>query len=154
MKDIFQTTPFISGLALALGALTQAVMRYYADGYVDRFGPVSVARTLIAIMGLGVVTVTFAAHPYMALAGFAIMGIGTSGIFPLAMSAAAQRTDRPAATNVASFAQIAFTTFLIGPPLLGFVAEEFGIRVSFGIGIPLVILSWLNISSLETTKTK
>lgn len=154
MRDIFQSTPFLSGLALALGALTQAIFRYYADGYVDRFGPVFVARILIAVLGIGVVTVTFAFTPYMALAGFALMGIGTSGIFPLAISAAAQRTDRPSATNVASLAQIAFTTFLIGPPLLGFVAEHFGIRVSFGIGIPLVILSWLNIHSLEATKTK
>lgn len=154
MRDIFQSTPFFSGLALALGALTQAIFRYYADGYVDRFGPVSVARVLIAVLGIGVVVVTFAATPFMALAGFALMGIGTSGIFPLAISAAAQRTDRPAATNVASLAQIAFTTFLIGPPLLGFVAEHFGIRVSFGIGIPLVILSWFNIHSLETTKSK
>ena len=61
--------------------------------------------------------------------------------FPLAMSAAAQRTDRPAATNVASLAQTSFVAFLLGPPLLGYVAEHFGIRWSFGIGIPLVILS-------------
>ena len=51
------------------------------------------------------------------------------------------RTDRPAATNVASLAQISFVAFLLGPPLLGYVAEHFGIRWSFGIGIPLVILS-------------
>lgn len=154
MQDVFHTSPFLNGSALALGALTQAILRYYTDGYVDRFGPVTVARILIAVLGLGVVTVTFAIHPYMALAGFALMGIGTSGIFPLAMSAAAQRTDRPAAVNVASFAQIAFTTYLLGPPLLGIIAEYFGIRVSFGIGIPLVVLSWLSIHSLETTKVK
>ena len=34
-----------------------------------------------------------------------------------------------------------FVAFLLGPPLLGYVAEHFGIRWSFGIGIPLVILS-------------
>ena len=149
MRDIFNTTPFLSGLALAFGALTQAISRYFADGYVDKYGPVSVARTMIAILGLGVVTVTVAINPYMALTGFALIGIGTSGIFPLAMSAAAQRTDRPAATNVASLSQIAFTAFLIGPPLLGFIAEHFGIRLSFGVAIPLIILSWFNIHSLE-----
>ena len=57
------------------------------------------------------------------------------------MSAAAQRTDRPAATNVASLAQTSFVAFLLGPPLLGFVADHFGIRWSFGFGIPLVVLS-------------
>ena len=37
-------------------------------------------------------------------------------IFPLAMSAAAQLTDRAAQTNVASLAQISFVAFLLGPP--------------------------------------
>ena len=59
---------------------------------------------------------------------FALMGIGTSVIFPLAMSASAQLTDRPAPTNVASLAQISFVAFLLGPPLLGYIAEYFGVR--------------------------
>jgi len=67
--------------------------------------------------------------------------VGTSVMFPLAMSAAAQRTDRPAATNVAALAQISFVSFLLGPPLLGFVAEHLGIRWTFGLGLPLVVLS-------------
>ena len=70
----------------------------------------------------------------MALLGFGLMGVGTSVLFPLAMSAAAQRTDRPAAANVASLAQVSFVSFLLAPPLLGFVAEHWGIRTSFGLG--------------------
>ena len=62
-------------------------------------------------------------------------------IFPLAMSAAAQRTDRPAATNVAALAQTSFVSFLLAPPLLGFVAEHLSIRWTFGLGLPLVALS-------------
>jgi MFS family permease len=77
----------------------------------------------------------------LALLGFAMMGVGTSVIFPLAMSAAAQRTDRPAPANVASLAQVSFVAFLLGPPLLGYIADYFGIRWPFGIGLPLVILS-------------
>ena len=66
------------------------------------------------------------------------------------MSAAAQKTDRPAAINVASLAQISFLVFLLAPPILGFIAENFGIRISFGIGLPLVIVSWFFISSLKS----
>ncbi|UXN74183.1 hypothetical protein N8D56_02560 [Devosia sp. A8/3-2] len=76
------------------------------------------------------------------------MGVGTSAIFPLAMSAAAQRTDRPAAVNVAALAQISFVSFLLGPPLLGYIAEHFGIRWAFGIGLPLVALSLFAASAL------
>ena len=71
------------------------------------------------------------------------MGVGSSVIFPLAMSAAAQRTDRAAATKVAALAQLSFVAFLLGPPLLGPLAQRFGIRWSFGVGVPLVLLSFV-----------
>lgn len=32
-------------------------------------------------------------------------------------------------------------SFLLGPPVLGFVAEHLGIRWAFGLGLPLIMLS-------------
>ncbi|MBU1175306.1 MAG: MFS transporter [Alphaproteobacteria bacterium] len=149
MRDTFDTTPFINATAFVFGAFFQAITRFFADGFIERFGPVRVARILLTTLGVGVCAVTFSTHPAVALLGFALMGIGTSAIFPLAVSAAAQRTDRPAAVNVAALAQISFITFLVAPPMLGFVAEHISIRHSFGIGIPLVILSFLTIGALR-----
>jgi MFS family permease len=65
------------------------------------------------------------------------------------MSAAAQRTDRSPATNVAALAQISFVAFLLGPPLLGAVAQAFGIRSAFGVGLPLVALSFVAAAALR-----
>jgi MFS family permease len=141
MKGEFQVSPFLAGFAVALGAFTQAVTRFFADPFVERYSPTLVSRVLLSVLGVGAVIVFFSPVDWLSLVGFGLMGVGTSVIFPLAMSAAAQRTDRPAASNVASLAQISFIAFLLGPPLLGYVAEHFGIRWSFGIGIPLVILS-------------
>lgn len=141
MHKVFDASPFIAGFAVALGAGTQAVTRFFADSFVERYSPDRVSRVLLGVLGVGAVIVLTTPYDWLALVGFALMGVGTSVIFPLAMSAAAQRTDRPAATNVASLAQTSFVAFLLGPPLLGFVADHFGIRWSFGFGIPLVVLS-------------
>ncbi|MEO5805840.1 MFS transporter [Devosia sp.] len=150
MKKLFAVEPFWAGFAVAIGAGAQALARFFADRFVERYSPANVARTLLGILGLGVVLVFFSQRPWLSLAGFAMMGVGTSAIFPLAMSAAAQRTDRPAAVNVAALAQTAFVAFLLGPPLLGFIAEHFGIRWAFGIGIPLVAISLLSTGSLSS----
>ncbi|KNZ33568.1 MAG: MFS transporter [Methylibium sp. NZG] len=150
MRDVFGSAPFVAGSAVAIGALTQAVTRFFADRFVERFSPVGVARVLLLVLGAGALMVFAAPSGAVALLGFAVMGVGTSAIFPLAMSAAAQRTDRPAATNVAALAQISFVAFLLGPPLLGFVAEHWGIRWSFGLGLPLVALSWWAAGSLRS----
>ncbi len=148
MTKIFRSAPFLAGAAVALGAGAQALTRFFADAFVEKYSPTSVARVLVVIMGVGVVLVFFAPAEWIALLGFALLGVGTSAIFPLAMSAAAQRTDRPAAINVAAFAQTSFVTFLLAPPVLGFIAEHWGIRWSFGIGMPFVILSLLTASAL------
>ena len=149
MRDVFAATPFIGGLAVATGAFTQGLTRYVADGFVERHSPVAIARALLAVLGLGALMVSFAASSAVALLGFALMGVGTSVMFPLAMSAAAQRSDRPAATNVAALAQISFVSFLLAPPLLGFVAERLGIRWAFGFGLPLLALSLAVSSALR-----
>ena len=148
MRDVFSASPLIATLAFSLGALSQATLRYFADGFIDRYGPQRVAKTMLVLLGGGATLVTFAPTAGLALLGFVLIGAGASTIFPLAMSAAAQRTDRDAATNVAALAQISFITFLVAPPLLGFIGEYFGIRVSFGVALPLVVLSWFTLYAL------
>ncbi|MCB5199239.1 MFS transporter [Loktanella sp. TSTF-M6] len=141
MRTIFETAPYFGGLTVATVALSQALLRYFADPVVDRFQPVPVARGMQVAMAVGVVMVFFAPNAWVALAGFAMIGAGTSALFPLAMSAAAQRTDRPSSVNVAALAQFSFVAFLLGPPLLGFVAEHIGLRWVFGLTLPLILLS-------------
>lgn len=149
MRDVFGAEPFVGGLAVATGAFAQAMARYLADSHVERHSPLVVARVLLGVLGLGTTLVVLAPHPAVALTGFALMGIGTSVMFPLAMSAAAQRTDRPAAINVAALAQFGFVAFLLAPPSLGWVAEAWGIRASFAVGLPLVLISLLATGALR-----
>lgn len=153
MHEEFAAAPFIVGFAAAAGAMMQALTRFFADGFVERYSPSAVARVLLSVLGLGALTVFFAPTEIVALIGLGMLGIGTSAIFPLAMSAAAQRTDRAAAINVAALAQISFVAFLLGPPLLGFVAQTFGIRWSFGIALPFVVLSFVAAAALGSKPT-
>lgn len=154
MNSVFDTLPLMGGLAVAAAALSQAIVRYFADRYVDLYAPVAVARAMQLLMALGVLLVFFAPSAGVALLGFACIGAGTGVMFPLAMSAAAQRNDRPAAINVAALAQFSFVTFLLGPPLLGFVAEHLGLRWTFGIGLPLVIVSFVLSGALGSKPPK
>jgi MFS family permease len=141
MRNIFSSAPFVAGSAVAIVALSQAIARYNADRFVDQYSPSAVARFTLWILAAGIICVFFPVSPLISLVGFGLIGIGTSAIFPLAVSAAAQRTDRSSTINVAALVQIAFTVFLVGPPLLGSVAEHWGIRWAYGIAIPLVLLS-------------
>ena len=154
MRDVFGATPFLQGFVVATFAFCQGATRYFADGFVDRSSPANVARTMLCVLLAGCLLVTFSPSMLLSLLGFGMMGMGSAVIFPLAMSAAAQRHDRASSTNVAALAQISFTVFLLGPPLLGYVAEHFGIRTSFGIGLPFIALSLLTAGALGLRQVK
>lgn len=152
MRDSFGAAPFVGALAVACVALPQGCARFVADRFVERHSPRAIAGTLLGVLGAGTLLVSLAPAAPLALFGFALIGVGTSVMFPLAMSAAAQRTDRSAATNVAALAQISFVSFLLAPPLLGMVAEHWGIRWTFAIGLPLVALSAALLSTLPAVR--
>lgn len=139
MRDAFAVEPFIGGLGLTLFTFFMALARLFVDPLVDRFGARAVATFLLVLSVAGLCAVWLAPTPYVALFGFALMGAGCSAVYPLAVSAAAQRTDRPAHLNVAALGQMSFVVFFLAPPLLGFVAEHAGIRVSYLVCLPVII---------------
>tara|TARA_B100000963_G_scaffold87094_1_gene74697 strand:+ start:89 stop:1267 length:1179 start_codon:yes stop_codon:yes gene_type:complete len=143
MREIHNASPFISGFSLAMAAFSQALVRFFGDNLLNKFGPVPVSIVSLFFMFSGVFFVILSSSSTMAILGFLFMGSGSAVIFPMAISIAASRNDRPAETNVASLTQFAFGMFLLGPPILGFVGEAYSLRWSFSLCIPLLFLSCL-----------
>ena len=141
LRDAFDVAPFIESLALPALLLSMAGGRLVADRYIDRYGPVRVARSLSALAVLGMLAIVLAPNAYAALAGFLAVGIGICVLFPLMLSAAARLGDRPASQNVAATTLIFQLVNLGAPVLIGSVAEGFGVRMAFAMLIPLLVLT-------------
>jgi MFS family permease len=77
----------------------------------------------------------------MARVGFAVIGLGLASVFPLAISAAAQRRDRPAAAAVAAISTAGYSGFLAGPAIIGLLASLFGLRAGLGVLVLLGVRS-------------
>ena len=143
MREIHSASPFISGFSLAMAAFSQALVRFFGDNLLNKFGPILISVASLFCMFLGIFLVVLSNSSTLAILGFLFLGAGSAVIFPMAISIAASRSDRPAETNVASLTQFAFGMFLLGPPILGFVGEAYSLRWSFSLCIPLLILSCL-----------
>ena len=89
-------------------------------------------------------------NSFTAIAGFALTGLGVSVGFPLAVTAVAKLTDRPAASSVAILTFIALSGFLVGPPAIGFVAEYLGIRTGLAMLLPGLAASFFLAGALGT----
>lgn len=153
MRDVFAVEPLVGGMGLTLFAFFMALMRLTADPIVARYGPRNVAMVMLSFASLGALLVGLAPEPIWALVGFALMGGGCSAVYPLAVSAAAQRTDRPAAVNVAAIGQVSVVVFFLAPPILGFVAEYLHIRASYLVCLPLLLAGlWASSFALGNRK--
>ena len=77
----------------------------------------------------------------LALAGFALIGLGISTVQPQAMSAVARLGDRPSSKNVAAFSTLQTLLSFVAPPLFGLVASRYGVRASFAMLLPLPVFA-------------
>lgn len=117
------------------------VGRFAGTVVLDRFGRVPVMRWCSATAVVGLALFVFAPVPSLAFAALAMWGVGASLGFPVGMSAAA---DDPAhaAARVSVVSTIGYGAFLCGPPLLGLLAEHFGILHSLLAVLVLLVASF------------
>ena len=142
LRDSFDVAPFIESLALPALLAAMASGRLVADRFIDRFGPVRVARSLSALAIAGMAAIVLAPEAWLALLGFLAVGIGICVLYPLMLSAAARLGDRPSSQNVAATTLI-FQMVNLGAPLfIGVVAEGLGVRMAFAMLIPLLLLTF------------
>jgi MFS family permease len=83
--------------------------------------------------------------PVAVIIGYALVGLGVSSVIPIVyMIAGMSRTMAPAAA-LATVSTIGFTGFLIGPPVIGFIAHETSLRFALilvvVLGIIIVLLA-------------
>jgi MFS family permease len=125
--------------------LTMASGRFVADWFAHRFG---LKRTL-QISGLltatGLLIAVIFPYLFTALAGFLLVGFGVSSVVPLVYSAAGRSKTMSPGVALAAVSTIGFMGFLIGPPVIGFIAGLASLRASFtliaAMGICVTVFS-------------
>jgi MFS family permease len=113
--------PGVFGAAMASGRFLGQALGRFSDRVLLGGGAL--------LAGLGCTLAALAPSPAFGLLGFAIGGIGVSLNAPIVFGFAARRPD--AGTAVATVTTIGYLGLLVGPPLVGIVAQLTSLRVSF-----------------------
>ncbi len=122
---------FRSGLGFAFCAGAMAVMRFAGDSVRNRMGAVKTLRIsgLIAVVGL--LGAAIAPNDSVAIASFAITGIGIANMVPIMFSAAGNHPGLDSGTAISTVTMVGYAGILIAPSSIGFVAEWFGFRLTY-----------------------
>lgn len=136
--DGFNSSEALGALAFGLFVASMTVMRFAGTGLLDRFGRVPVLRLCAGLALVGLLLFGLSPWMWLAIVGVILWGLGAALGFPVGMSAAA---DDPAhaAARVSVVSSIGYIAFLVGPPLLGMLADHVGYRTALlVITVPLV----------------
>lgn len=114
----------LAAAGYAVFALAEACGRLAGSWLLARLGQTRV----LVLGGLTACTGSFAAALApslgLALAGFALSGLGVANMFPAAMTRAGLLAG---ANGVAAASTLGYAGFLLGPPLIGFLAASVGL---------------------------
>ena len=120
-----------SGLAFGLFSATMAVMRFAGDGIRNRFGAVRTLRVSGLLGAAGMLMAALAPNDVMALAGFAISGLGVANTVPILFSAAGNQSGIAPGAGIATVTMLGYCGILVAPSSIGFIAEAVGFRVTY-----------------------
>jgi MFS family permease len=122
--DGYRAPAVLGTLALTLFLCGMTLARWFGATLLDRYGRVLTVRALAALSVVGLAVFIFGHVLALAFLGVLLWGLGASLGFPTGMSAAADEPSA-AAGRVGVVASIGYLAFLGGPPLIGFLGNQF-----------------------------
>lgn len=126
-------SPSLAASGVAGFSGTMALSRFFGDGLRAKFGAASLVRGSAIISLAGLIVALLARGPLLAALGFALMGVGVGNIAPVIYGAAGRLKGVESGVAIASVLTMGYAAFLLGPPLIGFVAQL--TTLQFGLGL-------------------
>jgi hypothetical protein len=133
--------PAEGALGPALLATGMAVGRLGAHVFGAGWPPVRVMILASCIAGIGLALAGAAPTLTVAYVGFLLGGLGVSVVGPLALGLVGQAVSpRHRLAAISQAASLGYAAFFLGPVIMGYVAELFGLRVSFYVVAAIMLL--------------
>jgi MFS family permease len=133
-RDAFNATPFVSTLPFIFFTLAMVIGRFSGDFLAHRFGASKVIASGGSIAAIGLAVGLLVGGIPMLMFAWFLLGIGLSVVIPLMFSAAGtlastkyQGVIAPSQA-IARVSGVSYFGFVIGPPLIGFLAELVELR--------------------------
>lgn len=123
MRESLQTQPATAALAYASFSGAMAATRFGGDWVRARLSSVRLVQVCGALAALGMALTLVTDDPIVALLGFALIGLGLGNVVPVLFSAAARVPGVTPADGIAAVAALGYLGMMVGPPLIGVVAE-------------------------------
>ncbi|MEO1053930.1 MAG: MFS transporter [Bacteroidota bacterium] len=140
LKEHVKADVLFWGFGFAGFSFAMAVGRFAGDIIGAKYGALNIIRVggIIGVIGLGGV---LTGDLVLTIVGFSLVGFGFSGIVPVLYRISSNLKTVPASQGIAAIAGSGYVGFLLGPVILGFVAEVSSLKGSFALLLVLTLIT-------------
>lgn len=133
MRDVVNASPALASAGYAAFSGAMATGRFAGDAVRARFGAVQLVLVSASVACAGMVGALVLPYPATVLIGFTLMGIGLANMIPVLFAAAMRIKGIHAAEGLAHVAGIAYVGLLVGPVVIGGVAQMTDLTIGLAV---------------------
>ena len=154
-KEIIKAPGALVVVGYSSFMIMMATGRFLGDNLVRKFGRKKVLQISGILISSGLFTAVLFPNIIVCTIAFMVVGLGVSTVVPTVYSVAGKNPNVPAGEALTIVSSVSFLGFLMGPPVIGYIAELFNLRVSFavigvfGLGVTLLVSRVKVISETE-----
>ncbi|KGJ92958.1 MFS transporter [Colwellia psychrerythraea] len=152
MRQEFSADMSFSAWAYATFSMLMVLSRLSVHFFIEEYGVINIVKGCSLFSLFGAVIIVLVSSPYLALIGFAFMGIGYSVIVPLVFSKAASINQQKSGRVIAFVATFAYGGMLCGPVVIGLIAHQTTLKSALLLLVALPIYTLLTASLLKSNK--
>lgn len=133
MENIARADKATAPIALAAFAVAMTAGRLLGDRARKKVGDIKLIGLGGVVSCTGLILAIAGPLPFIVIGGCFLTGLGLSTIVPIAYSIAGNTKDLPSGVGLAMVTTVGYTGFLVGPPLIGFIAEWQSLRLALSV---------------------
>jgi predicted MFS family arabinose efflux permease len=119
------------GYSACAGAM--AVMRFAADRLRARHSEQRLLQVSGTITAVSMAVVLIVGQPWVAIVGCGLVGAGLAMIVPILYGAASRVPGTTPAAAIAAVSSIGYAGFMVGPPLIGVIAQHASLTAAMAV---------------------
>jgi MFS family permease len=150
---VVNVKPTYAGLGYTIFMVAMAGMRFLADGFSDKFGLKRILQLSGLLTTAGLLLAVLLPEIVPSTIGFFLIGMGVSSVVPMVYSAAGKSKSLSPGTALTAVSSMGFIGLLIGPPIIGFIAEATSLKMSF-LTISIMSVAVIVFASLMATPSE
>jgi len=113
--------------------ITMAAGRFFGDKFIHKSGSKKILQISGIMISVGLLTAVLFPNLIVCTIAFMLVGLGVSSIVPTVYSNAGKNKTVPPGEALTIVSSVSFLGFLMGPPVIGYIAELTNLRISFAV---------------------